>query len=126
MFQFLRAFTLLAVLATASFAQVPEGGAYKDEVVQMDATVLQLFSNNEVQLNLRRAAGRMGFVVKKVTRSQDVLSEATYTFHMGRPFTLHEPYYRPLTFTVETATDRASYELIVRSVGALEQSDTEQ
>lgn len=120
---FLRSLALLAALATATFAQVPEGGAYQDELVPTNAIVLELFSNHEVQLNLRRAAGRMGFVVKKVTRSQQVVQQATYTFHLGRPFSTQEPYFRPMHFVVETGTDRDTYQLVVHSVGPLQMSD---
>ena len=119
---FLRALALLAALATATFAQVPEGGAYQDEPIQMNQLVMELFSNHEVQLNLRRAAGRKGYVVKQVTRSQTITTRATYTFHLAPPFSIMKPAVQPspLSFSVQTSTDPQTYGQVVEAVSPLQ------
>ena len=44
-------------------AQVPEGGAYRHEAVQVDQVVLEMVSQREVFLNITRVRGRTGQIL---------------------------------------------------------------
>jgi len=75
---------LLVLCATVSTglvqAQVPEGGAYEHEDVTVDWALLELLSNQEVLTQVQAATGRHGLKMSRITRSQQAMHVATYTF----------------------------------------------